>query len=121
MLEFDTYQLNSFADAFRTSFMQDTAMYLKGKRPAWAAGQTQDQLYQHVEQAMEFAKAHDLKTAASIQKLALIKIDLDFEDDPGSYARMLLRARHWSEERRVANYLSARRSDPALKRIRLGR
>jgi len=121
VLEFNTYQLNSFADAFRNSFVQDTIAFMQAKRPAWAKSQSQTQLSEHVLQTIDFAKAHNIQTAASFQKLALIKIDLPFDTDPGSYARMLLRANKWSEERRIANFDEARRSEPSLKRVRLGR
>ncbi|MCF6233277.1 MAG: hypothetical protein L3J36_09305 [Rhodobacteraceae bacterium] len=121
VLKFDIHQFSTFADAFSNDFVQDTIAFLREKRPTWAAEQSEAQIDEHVQHTVKFAKAHNIKTVASFQKLALMKIDLAFDDDPGSYARMLLRANRWSEERRIVNFDAARRLDPSLKRVRFRR
>lgn len=119
MLEFDADQVSTFADAFRRSFVEDTVAFLRARRPDWARAQASGAQEEFVTDTIAFAKAHNLRSAASFQKLALMRIDLPFESDPASYARMLLRAPKWSEARRIAEFDTARRSTATLKRVRL--
>lgn len=119
MLRIDDFQVEALSEAFRRSFLAETTAFLRARRADWAQGRDDADIAAHIEEVTRFAHAHDLRNAASLQRLALLAIDSGLGDDPDGYPRALLRAKGFSEARRIANYIAARRKDAGLQRVRL--
>lgn len=119
MFKLDQHQVNAMGDAFKSVFVADTIAHIRAYRKAWAQSRSDEDIAAHIAATMKFAHAHGIRNASSLQRLAVMKIDLEFDSNPKTYPRTLLRATGFSEHERIANFDTARRKAGKMRQIRL--
>lgn len=110
MLKFDQFQVDAMATAFSSTFIEQTIAHIRAHRALWAQERSDADIAAHIEKITEFASKHGVFNASSLQRLAVMKIDLDFDPDPRSYSRTLLRSSGFSEAERLDAFDRARQA-----------
>ena len=107
MLKVTETQRIALRDAREAGFAETTRRWLREGAPDWAAPRNDAEIDAHVREMRAFAERHGLRSAAAVQRLAMLRAQGRWQGEASAWAMRCLTRRGNSEARRVDDFRDA--------------